>query len=194
MASNPASASRSSISSSSSLPTRVEHRPLRRLGFALVKNAKVEQHVLPILRQAGCGERGAQGFAYRRPLRPLWALRPARRTGQGAAGRMPTSQSRNSSVEMQSIAVVILDLVKDLLIARLAPAFIGDDRTPCGLHLAIALAAVEGFHRLDGVVGLRTRSTRRAPRRKDRRTDARAADGRERPRQSRISWSAAAAP
>lgn len=52
-------------------------------------------------------------------------------------------------------AVVVPDLVEDLLLALLAPAFVSDHRAARRRHLTFALSVIEGFHRLDGIVRLR---------------------------------------
>src|SRR3546814_12177170 len=46
---------------------------------------------------------------------------------------------------------LVLDLVEDLLIARLAPIFISNDRPARCLDLALALQAIKGLQRLYGV-------------------------------------------
>ena len=126
---------------------------MRRLGFAFVENAKVEQHVLPVLRQARCGKHCPQGFG----IGVLFSLfRPGiGRNGRPRSRRPDAHQPVAQFLSRDAVdPVVILDLIKDLLLARLAPAFIGDHRTTRCLDLAFALAAIEGFHRLDGIVGL----------------------------------------
>src|SRR3546814_10636012 len=47
--------------------------------------------------------------------------------------------------------IIVLDLVEDLLIARLAPIFISNDRPARCLDLALALQAIKGLQRLYGV-------------------------------------------
>ncbi len=137
------------------LRSAIEHNPLRGLHLTAVKNAEVEQHILPRLGQAGPRQHAPQCLRIGILFDLLFpgVRGKCRPRADGPDANQPVAQFLGRDTVD---AVVILYLVQNLLILRFAPALIGHDRATRRLDLAVALAIVKSLHRFDGIVRFRS--------------------------------------
>ena len=120
-----------------------------------MEHPQIKQHRLPLFGQIRRRQCGTQGVGLGVLLRLFFAeiLGHLRPWPFGADVHQPIPQILGRDAIN---AVVILDLVQNVLLAGLQPFLIGHDRTTGGFHLAVAHKAVKRFHGFDRVIRLGT--------------------------------------